>query len=168
MTFRKVCGRLIYCIGGILPHGTSRQFPISQAIRRASANLLFDYAGKDINLGRKCRLSGHISMGDHSSLGDNCYISGTLIIGNMVLIAPNCAFIGLKHVFDDSTLSHIGAKSNPIKIGNNVWIGYGAIILAGVEIGDYSIIGSGAVVTKNVEPYSIVGGVPAKLIRKRK
>lgn len=54
-----------------------------------------------------------------------------------------------------------------IVIGNDVWIGYDAVIMAGVHIGDGAIIGTRAVVTKDVEPYSIVGGVPAKEIRKR-
>lgn len=54
-----------------------------------------------------------------------------------------------------------------IVIGNDVWIGYGAVIMAGVTIGDGAIIGTRAVVTKDVEPYSIVGGIPAKEIRKR-
>ncbi|MDE6560475.1 MAG: CatB-related O-acetyltransferase, partial [Muribaculaceae bacterium] len=54
-----------------------------------------------------------------------------------------------------------------IIIGNDVWIGYDAVIMAGVKIGDGAIIGARAVVTKDVEPYSIVGGVPAKAIRKR-
>lgn len=54
-----------------------------------------------------------------------------------------------------------------IVIGNDVWIGYDAVIMAGVKIGDGAIIGTRAVVTKDVEPYSIVGGVPAKEIRKR-
>jgi len=54
-----------------------------------------------------------------------------------------------------------------IVIGNDVWIGYDAVIMAGVTIGDGAIIGARAVVTKDVEPYSIVGGVPAKEIRKR-
>ena len=52
-------------------------------------------------------------------------------------------------------------------IGNDVWIGYDAVIMAGVHIGDGAIIGTRAVVAKDVEPYSIVGGVPAKEIRKR-
>ena len=54
-----------------------------------------------------------------------------------------------------------------IIIGNDVWIGYDAVIMAGVKIGDGAVIGARAVVTKDVEPYSIVGGVPAKEIRKR-
>ena len=54
-----------------------------------------------------------------------------------------------------------------IVIGNDVWIGFEAVILAGVKIGDGAIIGARAVVTKDVPPYSIVGGIPAKIIRKR-
>jgi len=54
-----------------------------------------------------------------------------------------------------------------IIIGNDVWIGFEAVVMAGVTIGDGAIIGSRAVVTKDVEPYSIVGGIPAKIIRKR-
>ena len=54
-----------------------------------------------------------------------------------------------------------------ITIGNDVWIGYEAIILAGVTIGDGAIIGARAVVTKDVAPYTIVGGIPAKMIKKR-
>ena len=54
-----------------------------------------------------------------------------------------------------------------ITVGNDVWIGYEALILAGVAIGDGAIIGSRAVVTKDVPPYTIVGGIPAKPIRKR-
>ena len=54
-----------------------------------------------------------------------------------------------------------------VTIGNDVWIGYGARIFSGVTIGDGAIVGAGAIVTKSIEPYSIVGGIPAKLIRKR-
>ena len=54
-----------------------------------------------------------------------------------------------------------------IVIGNDVWIGYNAIILSGVKIGDGAIVATGAVVTKDVKPYEIVGGIPAKVIRKR-
>ena len=55
----------------------------------------------------------------------------------------------------------------PVVIGNDVWIGHGALILCGVSVGDGAVIGAGAVVTKNVEPYTIVAGNPAKEIRKR-
>lgn len=66
-----------------------------------------------------------------------------------------------------SEVSTAWDNKGDIIIGNDVWIGYDAIIMAGVHIGDGAIIGTRAVVTKDVEPYSIVGGVPAKEIRKR-
>ncbi|MDE7374177.1 MAG: CatB-related O-acetyltransferase [Odoribacter sp.] len=70
----------------------------------------------------------------------------------------------------DLSKSDIGLawdNKGDIVIGNDVWIGYDAVIMAGVTIGDGAIIGARAVVTKDVEPYAIVGGVPAKEIRKR-
>ncbi len=63
--------------------------------------------------------------------------------------------------------AHIWDNKGDIIIGNDVWIGYEAIIMAGVTVGDGAIIGTRAVVTKDVPPYTIVGGVPAKVIRKR-
>ena len=59
----------------------------------------------------------------------------------------------------------MGTRSEGIKIENDVWIGAGVIILSGVKIGECSIIGAGAVVTKDVDPYTVVAGVPAKKIR---
>ena len=63
--------------------------------------------------------------------------------------------------------SYADDEGHKIVIGNDVWIGAGALLLAGVRIGDGAIVAAGAVVTKDVEPYTIVGGVPAKVIKKR-
>lgn len=109
-----------------------------------------------------------------------------LIIGKFCLIACgakfifNCANHTLKSsstytfplFFEDwglpkSEITSAWDNKGNIVIGNDVWIGYDAVIMAGVTIGDGAIIGTRAVVTKDVEPYSIVGGVPAKEIRKR-
>ena len=68
---------------------------------------------------------------------------------------------------DAKNICNAWDNKGDIVIGNDVWIGYEAVILSGVAIGDGAIIGSRAVVTKDVEPYSIVGGVPAKPIHKR-
>ena len=109
-----------------------------------------------------------------------------LIIGKFCSIACgvkfifNCANHTLKSLstytfplfFEEWDLPKLEVSSawdnkGDIVIGNDVWIGYDAVIMAGVTIGDGAIIGTRAVVTKDVEPYSIVGGVPAKEIRKR-
>ena len=84
------------------------------------------------------------------------------------MIAPKCSFIALEHQFsEDDITKHVGNADNPIIIESNCWIGYGVIILAGVTIGNGSIVGAGAVVTKNIPPFSICAGVPARVIKKR-
>jgi len=107
-----------------------------------------------------------------------------LIIGKFCMIASDVTFImnGANHlsdaistypfaIFGEDWASAMEGKAYPTKsdtvIGNDVWIGYGATIMPGVQIGDGAIIATKSVVTKNVAPYSIVGGNPAKEIRKR-
>ena len=107
-----------------------------------------------------------------------------LIIGKFCMIASGVTFImnGANHltesvstfpfaIFGNGWEKAMEGKTYPTKgdtkIGNDVWIGYKATIMTGVTIGDGAIIASGSIVTKDVEPYSIVGGNPAKLIRKR-
>lgn len=112
------------------------------------------------------------------------FVGDKLIIGKFCQIASGVTFImnGANHlqnsvstfpfaIFGDDWKDAMEGKSYPSKgnteIGNDVWIGFDATIMPGVKIGDGAIIGSKSVVTKDVEPYSIVGGNPAKLIRKR-
>ena len=90
------------------------------------------------------------------SCGDTIEIGEGATIGRDVVIRS----------YDGHTILEEGYNiSLPIKIGNHVWIGQGATILKGVTIGDGSIVASGAIVTKDVPPHSIVAGVPAKVIK---
>jgi virginiamycin A acetyltransferase len=112
------------------------------------------------------------------------FVGDKLIIGKFCMIASDVKFImnGANHltdamstypfaVFDNGWEHAMEGKTYPqkgdINIGNDVWIGYNATIMAGVTIGDGAIIATNATVTKDVQPYSIVGGNPAKEIRKR-
>jgi len=112
------------------------------------------------------------------------FVGDKLIIGKFCMIASGVTFImnGANHltdaissypfaIFGKDWQHAMQGKSYPTKgnttIGNDVWIGYNATIMPGVKVGDGAIIASNATVTKDVEPYSIVGGNPAKLIRKR-
>ena len=112
-----------------------------------------------------------ICLGDRVQFGPNCRIQCDLQIGNSVLIAPNVAFIGRdEHIYDLPQREIWNSGRNDDKktiVGNDVWIGYGAIILAGITIGDGAIIGAGSLVSKDVPPCSIVGGVPAKVLKYR-
>jgi len=112
------------------------------------------------------------------------FVGDKLIIGKFCMIASDVLFImnGANHlsdaistypfaIFGDDWSEAMEGKSYPTKgdtiIGNDVWIGFGATIMPGVKIGDGVIIATKSVVTKDVEPYAIVGGNPAKEIRKR-
>lgn len=85
-------------------------------------------------------------------------------VGNEVRIAPNVKLHAAGHDPDDPALTDAAA---PICIGDGAWIGAGAIILPGVSIGNGAVVAAGAVVTRDVEPGNIVGGTPAKFMRKR-
>lgn len=98
----------------------------------------------------------------------DCYSTGTIALGNDVIIGPNVYITNHNHGYNKDTVirknKYIGGDTI---IGNDVWIGANVTILRGVTIGDGAVIGAGSVVTKNVPPYSIVAGVPAKIIKYR-
>ncbi|AYD49401.1 acyltransferase [Arachidicoccus soli] len=111
-------------------------------------------------------------MGDFSSIAENCTLNGETVgifIGKYVMIAPSCVFVAFDHRFSslDIPMVNQGIIEAPIYIENDVWIGANCTITKGVKIGEGSIIAANSVVTKDVAQYSIMGGVPAKLIKKR-
>ena len=112
-----------------------------------------------------------IILGDNVGIGPRCTFLCDTLIGSKVAIAGNVAFLNS----DDHKYNVIGktmwdsgrGDKYEIIIEDDVWIGYGAIILSPVRIGRGSIVAAGSVVTKDVAPYAIVGGNPAKLIKLR-
>ncbi len=110
-----------------------------------------------------------MSLGDNSGIGDYSYIQGEVIIEKNVMMAPTVALIATNHSFEriDIPMNEQGEYAKRIIIHDDVWIGYGAKVLAGVEVGKGAIIGAGAVVTSNIPEYAIVGGIPAKIIKYR-
>ena len=113
-----------------------------------------------------------ITCGMNVSINSGAIIDGRggITIGNYVMIGPNVCISSSNHKHKDTDIPMAlqGHQTEPVKIGNDVWIGANATILAGAKIGDGAVIAAGAVVVKDVKPYSIVGGVPASLIDKRK
>lgn len=105
-------------------------------------------------------------IGSYSVIGVNESIS----IGNHVMIAQAVSIRDTDHEYNNTEvpMRNQGITTAPIVIEDDVWIGYGAVITKGITIGKGAIIGANAVVTKNVPPYAIVGGVPAKIIKYRK
>ena len=121
-------------------------------------------------------------IGKYSYIGRNCFVTD-VSIGNFTSISSDCYIGGTSHPLDwVSTSSVVHKWDNILKknfarnefeifskttIGNDVWIGNGAMIRAGVNIADGAVIGMGSIVTKDIGPYEIWGGNPAKFIRKR-
>jgi acetyltransferase-like isoleucine patch superfamily enzyme len=112
-----------------------------------------------------------LKMGDHSNIGPYSYVgcSGYIEIGSRVLMGPRVNLMGENHAFQrtDIPMKEQGVTRERLIIEDDVWIGVNATLLAGITIGRGSIIAAGAVVTKDVPPFSIVGGVPARLIKSR-
>lgn len=113
----------------------------------------------------------NMEFGENISIHDFCYLDavGGLRIGNNVRIAHNCSLITGQHRYDvpNKTIYESGYKFSKISLGNDIWIGTGAVILPGAEIGDGVVIGANSVVNNNIESHSVVGGIPARKIKRR-
>lgn len=128
-----------------------------------------DYLGGFISKNVYLGSFNNLSIGDYCEINENVFIQGA-IIGNYVLIAPNVSIMSKTHKYlNKDTLIKLQGDTNinPPIIGDDVWIGRNVILMPGVKIGNGAVIGAGAVVTKDVLAFSVVGGVPAKLIRYR-
>ncbi len=125
-----------------------------------------------IGHGTKLRAhEGLISIGAKTVLGQECTISAFqhVSIGRECVVADRVMLIDFDHgmVEVDRPVRLQGIYKRDVRVGNNVWIGYGACILRGVTVGDNAVIGTNAVVTRDVPDNAVVGGVPARVIRMR-
>jgi len=114
---------------------------------------------------------GAVEIGAKTVMGQECTISAyqRVRIGEECVIADRAMFIDFDHgvVEVERPIRLQGIYKRDVEVGNNVWIGYGACILRGVSVGDNSVIGTNAVVTKDVPANAVVGGIPARIIRMR-
>lgn len=110
---------------------------------------------------------GDVLIGNHTRIGIHNTIIGPVTIGNHVNLAQGITVTALNHNFIDTTLriDEQGISTNPVVIGDDVWIGANAVILPGVTIGRHVVIAAGAVVTKDVPDNCVVGGIPAKVLK---
>ena len=154
-----------------LPRSYSLGFAgrLSKRLRRLAASPLFKEAGRNINVERRADFGGggNLIVRDFADIGENARFmgSGTIIIGEHAMMGPDVMIITSDHKI--LPMGFDGYETANVEIGDYAWIGARAIILKGVKIGKYAIVGAGAVVTADVTDYTIVGGVPAKVIRTR-
>ena len=145
---------------------------------------------RDSGIGKCCEILAdtalnNAELGDYSYLGPRCMV-GDATIGKFCAIAAEVRIGAPNHPMDRPSMHRFSycpeyysadavrddaffdrRKQDRAVIGNDVWIGHGVIVLPGVKVGDGAVLAAGAVVTKDVPPYTIVGGVPAKIIRER-
>ena len=153
----------------------SRRCIVFKKLRAFFARKIMISAGTDINIEHGAKLSPWVMLGDHSGIGVHCEMNsiknGEIKIGNYVMMGPDCVIYTRNHSMSrtDIPMQLQGYEEpEPVEIGNDVWIGKRVIILPVFHIGDGCVIGAGAVVTKDIPPYSVVGGVPARVIKSRK
>lgn len=117
----------------------------------------------------ECR--GRLTIGDDTIFGHHC----TIAVHELVTIGTDCLIAEMVSIRDhdhgftrlDVPMRQQGARTRPVRIGDDVWIGAKATVVSGVTIGDHAIVAAGAVVTSDVPAGAIVGGVPARVIRQR-
>lgn len=164
---------LYYGFAQYLPASTVPGGKIFKKLRLWACRPLFASCGKDVNIEHKAffHSGSDVAIGNNSGIGINAQLSGKITFGDYVMMGRDVIIMTRNHEFfnTDIPMSQQGFKEErPVFISSDVWIGDRVIILAGVHVGQGVIIGAGSVVTKNVPPYTVVAGVPARIIRARK
>ena len=169
-----IIGRLLYSlIGRHLPvaHFIIRPIGIfSKKIRAFCGICILKKCGKNVNIYPKASFSSSVELGDNSDIGLAARINGKCIIGKDVIMGPEVVVYTTNHRTDriDIPIKYQGnTDERPVVIGDGCWICSRAIILPGVTIGEGSVVAAGSIVTKDVPPFSIVAGNPARIVKKR-
>lgn len=147
----------------------------SNKLRIMRCKHIFKKCGKVTTINRNIYFGNgkNVVIGDYSGIGSNCVLPNDIKIGKYVMMGPELYCLSYSHIIDnpDIPMCQQGGVRNSysgICIENDVWIGGKVIITKGRHIGHHSILGAGAVVTKDVPDYAVVGGNPAKILKMRK
>jgi maltose O-acetyltransferase len=142
------------------------------ALRRHLVSRIVTDCGSDILVKKNCYFGAarDLRIGDRAQLGENARIGPSVSIGNDVLMGPDVVIMTTSHAFENPAVrinEQGGIGVLPVVIGNDVWIGTRVIITPGVSVGDGAVIGANSVVTRDVPPFAVYAGSPARYIRDR-
>ena len=170
--WKVACLGLYYLVARKLPDVPFPGAWLGQTLRRVLAQQIFEKCGPHVRINRGANFGtgARIQLGENSSISVDCWVASDTVIGDDVMMAPQVTILSNSHNFSrtDISMRAQGAPPpRPVRIGNDVWIGTRVIILPGVRVGNHCILGAGAVVTKDVPDWAVVGGNPARIIRYR-
>jgi len=162
-----------YLVVAKLPH--SRLFPPASRLRQWYVSKVLKIMDRPTHMTRfepnvYIGNARHVKIGSGCQINENVFIQGGYI-GNDVLIAPNVAILSTAHIHDRIDLPIVmqgNTDPAPPVIEDGAWIARNAVIMPGLRVGAGAIVAAGAIVVKDVPPYMIVGGVPARVIKSRK
>ncbi len=149
----------------------SQRSGFAKKLRGMWAKRIVSKCGDNVNIEKNAIFTPELTLGDNYGIGIDCEVYGPVSIGKDVMMGPEVIIYTSGHCHErvDVPMRSQGTdKVRPVVIGNDVWIGRRAMIMPGVTIGDGVVIGAGAVVTKDIPSYAVVGGVPARVIKMRK
>ena len=160
--FKKGWQRYMLFQVGLVPSHHIRRFVYRALGAEIGKNVVFHFHTEVRGLYR-------LKIGDGTIIGDNALLAAGrgLTIGKNVNLSSNVSIYSGAHDHRDPYFRSTPATTHPVNIGDRVWIGSNAIILTGVNIGEGAVVCAGCVVTKDVEPYAVVAGIPAKKVNER-
>lgn len=164
----KICFVLYKTTAAWLP--ISQRSKLAKKLRAFWARKIIVSCGKSVNIERNATFTPQLSIGNNSGVGINCEVYGPVTIGDNVMMGPEVVIYTQNHSHSrvDIPMQQQGYEDfKPVHIGNDVWIGRRAMIMPGVSIGNGVVVAAGAVVTKDIPDFSVVGGVPAKILKSR-
>lgn len=157
---------LLQTVGGVLPESHHPLGLIGRKFRYWCTRHIASEIAPHVNIEKGASIQPGVILKDWSNVGVNCIIGPETVIGRKVKMAPDCLIYTRNKKFDKEKKEFYGYEDNkPVVIEDNCWIGARVIIVPGVTIGEGCVLAAGAVVSKDMPPYSVVAGNPAKVVK---